>query len=242
MSTTTTNTLTKTPVRLRPAAERGHANFGWLDSWHSFSFGGYHDPRHMGFADLRVINEDRVAGGAGFPTHGHADMEILTYVLDGAVEHKDSLGTFATIRPGEIQRMSAGTGIRHSEYNPDAEKTAHFLQIWVLPERRGLEPGYEQVVYAPGRGVHVIASRSGGEGQVRVHQDLTLLRVDVDAGAPAEVALGPDRVAWAQVTRGEVIIAGQTLSAGDGLAIEGLASFDVASPTRGEALIFDMKR
>ncbi|WP_207477946.1 pirin family protein [Arenibaculum pallidiluteum] len=230
-------------IAIRHAEQRGTVALGWLDSRHSFSFGHYHDPAHMGFRALRVINEDRIAPGAGFPPHPHADMEILSYVLEGGLEHEDSLGNRSVIRPGEVQRMSAGSGIRHSEYNASATDPAHFLQIWILPERRGLAPGYEQKAFPAeerrGR-LHLVASPDGREGSVTVHQD-----VDLHAGllAPGETAgldLRPGRAAWVQVARGGLSLNGRPLRAGDGAAVTGEASLVLTAEDASEVLVFDL--
>jgi redox-sensitive bicupin YhaK (pirin superfamily) len=227
-------------ITIRPAAERGHANFGWLDTHHTFSFGHYYDPRHMGFGALRVINDDRVAPGAGFPTHPHADMEIITYVLEGALAHKDSTGTSAVIRPGEVQRMSAGTGIRHSEFNASADAPVHLLQIWLLPEREGLAPGYEQKAFEIGDGLTLVASRDGRAGSVTVHQDAALWAAKLVPGEPARHALAPGRRAWLQVARGDAVLNGRKLSAGDGAAITGEAGLELGTEGGGEVLLFDL--
>lgn len=231
-------------LKLRKADDRGHANLGWLDSRHTFSFGGYHDPKHMGFGPLRVINDDRVAGGGGFPTHAHADMEIVTYVLEGALEHKDSLGTGSVIRPGDVQRMSAGTGIRHSEFNASKEEPVHFLQIWVLPEKRGIAPSYEQKTIPAGerRGnLRLIASRDGREGSVTIHQDITVYAALLGAGEGAVHKLLPGRAAWIQVAAGEASVNGTTVFAGDGVAITDTRDVVLAGRERGcEFLLFDL--
>lgn len=231
-------------ITIRRGEERGAADFGWLDSKHSFSFGNYHDPAHMGFGALRVINEDRVAPGGGFPTHGHADMEIISYVLDGGLEHRDTLGTNSVIRPGEVQRMSAGTGIRHSEYNASDADPVHFLQIWILPERRGISPGYEQKSFPAeekkGR-LRLVASRDGREGSVTVHQDVNLYATLLDEGDAVGLDLGPGRRAWIQVTRGRATLNGQALAAGDGAAVTGETALALAAAAPGtEALVFDL--
>jgi len=231
----------QTTIRHREA--RGHANFGWLDSRHSFSFGHYHDPAHMGFGALRVINEDRVAAGAGFDTHGHADMEIVSYVLEGAVAHKDSLGTGATIRPGEVQRMTAGTGIRHSEFNASETEPVHFLQIWIVPERRGLEPGYEQKAFpAGGEGgpLLLVGSRDGREGSVTIHQDVDLWRAILKEGEATSFAVRDGRRVWLQVARGTLTAGGEPLYAGDGLGIVTPGTLEVTATDDAEVLIFDL--
>jgi redox-sensitive bicupin YhaK (pirin superfamily) len=230
-------------IALRRADDRGRANFGWLDSRHSFSFGQYYDPAHMGFGPLRVINEDRVAPGGGFPTHGHADMEILSYVLDGALEHRDSIGSGAVIRPGELQRMTAGTGIRHSEFNHSRQEPVHFLQIWILPERTGLQPGYEQkrfpLAEEPGR-LHLIAARDGRDGAVTLHQDVDLYAGRLRSGDSLTHELAADRLAWLQVARGAVSLAGTELRAGDGVAIGEPGRIDLSVRDSAEILLFDM--
>jgi redox-sensitive bicupin YhaK (pirin superfamily) len=230
-------------ITVRKADERGRANVGWLDSRHTFSFGDYHDPSHMGFRALRVINEDRVRPASGFGTHSHRDMEILSYVLEGELAHKDSLGTGSVIRPGDIQRMSAGTGVLHSEMNPSPTEAVHFLQIWLLPERRGIEPGYEQKRFdseeRSGR-LRLVASRDGREGGIRVHQDVDLYSGLLSAGQQASLALRPDRFAWVQVARGSVTVNGQPLAAGDGAALNDEESVDVAATSDSEVLVFDL--
>ncbi|MDR6289965.1 MULTISPECIES: pirin family protein [Inquilinus] len=231
-------------ITIRPAAERGTADFGWLDSRHSFSFGQYHDPEQMGLGPLRVINEDRVRGGAGFDTHGHRDMEILSYVLDGALEHKDSIGTGSVIRPGDVQRMSAGSGIRHSEFNHSDRDPVHFLQIWILPEQAGLAPGYEQVTVAreekQGR-LRLIGARSGGDGAVTIHQDVALYASILAAGDEVGHALQPGRKAWLQVVRGAVELNGRRLDAGDGAAVEDEAAVTITGRAAdSEILLFDL--
>jgi redox-sensitive bicupin YhaK (pirin superfamily) len=230
-------------IAVRKADERGAANFGWLNSRHSFSFGHYYDPAHMGFRALRVINEDRVVPGAGFDTHGHRDMEIISYVLDGALAHKDSLGTGSTIRPGEVQRMSAGTGIRHSEFNASKTEPVHFLQIWILPEREGLAPGYEQREFPPeerkGR-LRLLASRDGRDGSVTVHQDVDLYAAVLEAGETVTSRLAPGRHGWLQVARGAVTLNGQALAQGDGAAIRDVRDLAVAAEDDSEILLFDL--
>lgn len=231
-------------ITLRPAAERGVANFGWLDSRHSFSFGGYRDPRYMGFGPLRVINEDRVQPGMGFGTHGHSDMEIISYVLEGALEHKDSIGTGSVIRPGDVQRMSAGSGIQHSEFNHSKTEPVHFLQIWLIPEETGLRPGYEQKRFedADKRGrLRLIASPDGREGSVRVHLDTKLFASLLDKGAHLEYSPAAGRGLWLQVARGSLALGGKELVAGDGAAIQGEPALDItARADNTEFLLFDM--
>lgn len=231
-------------ITVRPAEERGLANLGWLKSLHSFSFGDYHDPRHMGFGPLRVINEDRVEPGAGFDTHGHRDMEIVSYVLEGALEHKDSIGTGSVIRPGEVQRMTAGTGIRHSEFNPSQTEPVHFLQIWLFPTQEGLKPGYEQKSFPPG-GKHntlrLVVSPDGAEGSVLIHQDARIYDASLDEGAQVMHRLGKGRRAWLQVVRGSLDLGGEWLRTGDGAAIEATDSVTIAAhDPQTEILLFDL--
>lgn len=227
----------------RPAAERGHFNFGWLNTAHSFSFGDYYDPRHMGFRALRVINEDHLAPGGGFPFHGHADMEIVTYIVDGALEHKDSLGTGEVIRPGDAQRMSAGTGIRHSEFNASKTDPVHLLQIWLLPSERGIAPGYEQKtlpVAAPGETrLDAIATPKGGDTAVTIRSDAIIQRALVAAGDSLDVPVTRGH-AWLQVVRGTLTANGQKLVAGDGLAVSNEASLSLAATEAAELLVFDL--
>jgi len=233
-------------ITRRPSNERGHANHGWLDTFHTFSFADYHDPAHMGFRALRVINEDRVQAGRGFPTHPHADMEILTFVLAGALTHADSMGTGSTIRPGDVQRMSAGTGVTHSEFNASRTDPVHLLQIWILPEQRGLRPEYEQKAFpeAERRGrLRLIASQDGADGAVTVHQDVRLYATVLDSGQQVTQALAPGRFAWVQVARGAVVLNDSALAAGDGAAIQGESQLEiVANGAAGtsELLLFDL--
>jgi hypothetical protein len=229
-------------LTLRPAADRGHTRIDWLDSRHTFSFGEWHDPAHMGFRTLRVINDDRVAPGAGFPTHGHADMEILSYVLEGALEHRDSLGTGSVIRPGDVQRMSAGTGVRHSEQNASRTEPVHFLQIWILPDRRGHAPGYEQktVPESERRGrLRLVASGDGRDGSVTLHQDVALWTGVLAEGEHAELALAPGRHAWVHVARGAATVNGQALGEGDGAALSDERAVTIEG-RGGEVLVFDL--
>lgn len=232
-------------ITIRKSDDRGRASFGWLDSKHSFSFGHYYDPKHMGFGPLRVINEDRVRGGAGFDTHGHQNMEIISYVLDGAIEHKDSIGTGSVIRPGEIQRMSAGSGIRHSEYNHSEDAPVHFLQIWILPDAQGMEPSYEQKTIrtenARGK-LALIGSPAGGDGAVTIHQDVALYLARLGDGERVEHRIADGRLAWVQVTRGSVTVNGQALSAGDGAAISDESEVSLVGAGDAEVLLFDMVR
>jgi redox-sensitive bicupin YhaK (pirin superfamily) len=230
-------------LTLRPAAERGHFDFGWLDTAHSFSFGEYRDPAHMGFRSLRVINEDRLAAGGGFPFHGHADMEIVTYILSGALEHKDSLGTGEVIRPGEAQRMSAGTGIRHSEFNASTTEPVHLLQIWLLPSEKGIAPGYEQKTLPaakPGETrIDRIASPQGGPAEVTIRSDAVVSRALLAAGGHLDVPISRGH-AWLQVARGGLTVNGQPLKTGDGLAATDITSLSLASETGAEVLVFDL--
>lgn len=231
-------------MKIRKGNERGHADFGWLNSRHSFSFGEYHDPAHMGFGPLRVINEDRVAPGSGFPTHPHSDMEILSYVLDGALEHRDSIGTGSVIRPGEVQRMSAGTGIRHSEFNASQTDPVHFLQIWIMPQKRGIAPGYEQKAFPAAEkrnAMRLVASQDGREGSVTVHQDANMYASRLDGDATLSHDLSPGRRAWVQVAQGAVMLNGVALEAGDGAAIDTAGVIELAGAGEGgEVLLFDM--
>lgn len=230
-------------ITIRKAQERGHANHGWLDSYHTFSFANYYDPNHMEFRALRVINEDQVSPGAGFGTHGHSDMEILTYVLEGALEHKDSLGTGSIIKPGEVQRMSAGTGIRHSEFNHSKTDSVHFLQIWLLPENKGLPPSYEQhafgVAQNPGK-LHLVAARDGREGALKVHQDVDLYAAVLEPNQGVSYTLKPQRHAWVQVARGEITLNGLPLDKGDGAAISDDTDIVIGATTDAEILLFDL--
>jgi redox-sensitive bicupin YhaK (pirin superfamily) len=230
-------------IVIRPAAERGHADHGWLDTRHTFSFADYHDPEHMGFSVLRVINEDRVAPGEGFPSHPHRDMEILTYVLEGALEHRDSLGNGSIIRVGEVQRMSAGTGVVHSEYNASRTEPVHFLQIWVVPSERGIAPGYEQKRVPdpdPRHGMRLVVSPDGRNGSLRIHQNAFLHVSALDSGSEVAYELAAGRHAWVQVARGTVEVNGQRLQMGDGAAIEAERRLRLQSPAGGEALVFDL--
>lgn len=230
-------------IEVRRAVERGHAQHGWLESFHTFSFAGYQDPAHMGFRTLRVVNEDRVQPGRGFDTHSHRDMEIVTWVIDGALQHRDSLGNGSVIRPGDLQRMSAGTGITHSEYNHSATELVHFLQIWILPERDGLAPSYEQVHFdereRAGR-LRLVASRDGRDGSVRVHQDAAVYAGLLGSGESASHALSPSRHAWVQVVRGALDVDGVRLEAGDGAAVSGEKEIALAARSASEVLLFDL--
>jgi quercetin 2,3-dioxygenase len=223
--------------------ERGATRIGWLDSRHTFSFGDYHDPAHMGFRALRVINEDRVVPGAGFGTHGHRDMEIISYVLEGALEHKDSLGTGSVLRPGDVQRMSAGTGVRHSEFNGSQSEPVHFLQIWIMPERQGLPPSYEEKRFSTddkkGR-FRAIALPGGGDGALTVHQDVGVYAAILDTGERTQFELRPGRYAWVQVARGAISVNGTVLKPGDGASISDETKLDFAASEPSEVLLFDL--
>ncbi len=230
-------------IALRPAGERGHADHGWLDSWHSFSFAGYRDPAHMGFGPLRVINEDRVAPGAGFGTHGHRDMEIISYVLDGALAHRDNLGNGSVIRPGDVQRMSAGTGVMHSEFNHQADAATHFLQIWIEPDQPGVQPGYEERRFETedkrGR-LRLIASPDGADGSVRIHQQARVYAGLFEGEESAELAIAMGRRAYVHLARGRLRVNGHALEAGDALKLTAQASVIVAQGQGAEVLVFDL--
>ena len=230
-------------MAVRPAAERGVANFGWLDSRHSFSFGHYHDPAHMGFGPLRVINDDRVAGGGGFPTHPHQDMEIISYVLDGGLAHRDSLGNGSVIRPGDVQRMSAGTGVAHSKYNASDRDPVHFLQIWIEPASRGIAPGYEEKRFEPEskRGkLRLIASPDGREGSVTIHQDARLYAALLDGADAVTHALAEGRRAYVHAIRGEVEVNGERLAGGDAMKLAGVKDVRLGNANDAEVLLFDL--
>jgi hypothetical protein len=232
-------------IRLRKSADRGHRNHGWLDTHHTFSFADYHDPAHVHFGKLRVINEDLIAPGAGFGTHPHRDMEILSYVVSGAMEHKDSEGNGTVIRPGEIQRMSAGTGILHSEYNHSKTEPLHLLQIWILPEARGLNPGYDQKRFDHRRRANslcLLATRAGGEGVVGLNQDVDLYEGVIDAGGEFGHRVEDGREIWVQVVSGSLEINGTGLEAGDGCGIRREAGLRFKGTTDGVFLMFDMGR
>lgn len=230
---------------IRRGTDRGRTRLAWLDSRHSFSFADYYDPDHMGVGDLRVINEDRVKPGAGFPTHGHRDMEIITYVLDGSLEHKDSLGNGSVIRPGDVQRMSAGTGVRHSEYNHSAAEPVHFLQIWIVPNAADLPPTYEQKHFedAALRGdLCLIASPDGRRATVTVHQNVLLYAARLNAGDRVEYQVGDNRRAYIHIARGHLSLNDEPLSAGDGAAVAGKNSVKLlASDQSAELLLFDLR-
>jgi quercetin 2,3-dioxygenase len=228
---------------IRRSTDRGHADHGWLDSHHSFSFADYYDPEHVEFGPLRVINEDRVVPGAGFGAHGHRDMEIISYVLSGALAHKDSLGNGSTLRPGDVQRMSAGTGIRHSEFNGSNSEPVHFLQIWIQPSERGLTPSYEETHFEEpekrGR-LRLIASPEGGDRSVRVHQDVRLYAGLFDADEAASLPLAEGRRAYVHVVRGDIDVNGHPLTSGDALKATGEAILRLANGREAEVLVFDL--
>jgi redox-sensitive bicupin YhaK (pirin superfamily) len=230
-------------INIRKAEQRGHANHGWLDTWHTFSFASYFDPEHMGFRSLRVINDDTVMGGGGFGTHPHRDMEIITYVLSGALEHKDSLGNGAVMKSGEVQHMTAGSGVQHSEFNHSDTDPLHFLQIWIVPEKKSLPPGYEQKSFAnelkPGRLVPV-ATRSGRDGSLKINQDVDLLIAKLNPGDKARYELKPGRHAWLQVAEGKVKLGDLDLKAGDGAAITGEKAVDISGKESAQVLLFDL--
>jgi quercetin 2,3-dioxygenase len=229
-------------IETRRAGERGHAQHGWLDSFHSFSFAGYYDPAHMGFGPLRVINEDRVQPGMGFGAHSHRDMEIISYVLEGALAHRDSMGNGSVLQPGQVQRMTAGTGVTHSEFNGSDRDPVHFLQIWIEPDRRGVPPGYEERTFDPdskrGR-LRLVASPDGRDGSVTIHQDASLYAGLFDAGEAAEFTLAGRR-AYVHVIRGELEVNGQRLGAGDALKITGEQAVRLANGRDAEVLVFDL--
>jgi hypothetical protein len=230
-------------ITVRKSHERGHAEHGWLDSFHTFSFADYYDPAHMGFRALRVINEDRVAGGHGFGKHPHRDMEIISYILEGGLEHKDSMGTGEVIRPDDIQRMSAGTGVIHSEFNASPREMVHFLQIWLMPDRRGITPSYEQKTFRrqdkAGR-LRLVASPDGADGSVTIHTDATMLAGVFDAGQTAEHALAPGRHAWVHVARGSARVNGTDVTAGDAVALSQERTVRIEGIDASELLVFDL--
>ena len=232
-------------ITIRPSAERGHANHGWLDTHYSFSFSDYYDPRHMGFRDLRVINEDRISGGRGFGMHPHRDMEILTYVIDGELTHRDSMGRGATLKRNDVQRMSAGTGVMHSEAN-QSEKPVHLLQIWILPEAEGLKPSYEDRTFAPEEKknqLRLIASPDGREQSTTIHQDASVYASLLDSGKSMELELEPGRHAWVQLISGRLDVNGKKLEPGDGAAVSGEKKLTLASASgngAAEFLVFDL--
>jgi hypothetical protein len=230
-------------IVVRKRAERGHTHVGWLDSWHTFSFGEYQDPRYMGFRALRVINDDQVAPGAGFPTHGHRDMEIISYVLEGALEHKDSLGTGSVIRPGDVQRMTAGTGIRHSEFNASRTEPVHFLQIWILPEAPNLRPSYEQRAFPAAdrtNRLRLVADRAGTQGALTVHQDVRLYAGALTPGNAMDLPLPAGRYGWLQIAQGALTVEGTPLAAGDGVLVAEQERVRIGTDAGAEVLWFDL--
>lgn len=230
-------------ISIRKSDDRGGADLGWLQSKHTFSFGSYHDPKHMNFGPLRVINEDRVKPGAGFDSHGHKDMEILSYVLDGALEHKDNTGTGSVIRPGDIQRMSAGRGILHSEFNHSKENPVHFLQIWIEPDTKNIEPGYEQKNFAATENrneLNLVASPESGEHSVKIHQDASLYIGKLDEGTTITYNMSKARQVWMQVASGDVLVNDHTLKAGDGASIVNEVEIEIRSTSDSEILLFDL--
>jgi len=230
-------------MHIRKAKDRGHADHGWLDTYHTFSFADYYDPAEMGFRALRVINEDRVQAGQGFGTHGHRDMEIVTYVLEGALTHKDSMGNGEVLRPGEFQRMSAGTGIRHSEFNPSATEPVHLYQIWLLPQRTGITPSYEQKFFAADEKhgkLRLVASPDGADGSLTIHQDARIYLSTLGAGASVRHELATGRHAWLQVLRGRVSVNGTTLETSDGLAVSEEPALAIGGTEAAEVMLFDL--
>jgi len=230
-------------LTVRKADERGHANHGWLDTWHTFSFADYQDPREMGFGPLRVINDDTVQPGQGFGTHGHRDMEIITYVLEGALEHKDSMNNGSIIRPGNVQRMSAGTGVRHSEFNPSRAEGVHFLQIWIEPSVTGVRPGYEEKQFGPAEKkgqLRLIAAPDGRAGSVTIHQDAYVYAAVLDGKDTVTHRLEPGRRAFLHVARGSIEVNGTPLKGGDGVKISGESEISLARAAQAEVLLFDL--
>ena len=235
--------------QIRRSGERGHASHGWLESYHSFSFADYYDPRHMGYGPLRVINEDRVQPGTGFGTHGHRDMEIISYVLEGALAHKDSMGTGSTIVPGDVQRMSAGNGVRHSEYNHSRQEPVHFLQIWIVPDTAGLTPAYEQLHFEAEvlrNALVCVASNAPGEGSLHVHQDVSMHAAILDPASSVRREIAPGRHAWIQIARGQATVRGAAegsdvgLGEGDGAAVSGESLVEIVAGNSCELLLFDL--
>jgi redox-sensitive bicupin YhaK (pirin superfamily) len=227
-------------MKIRKANERGHANHGWLDSWHTFSFADYHDRQWMGYRDLRVINDDLVMPGEGFGTHPHRDMEIITYVLSGSLAHQDSLGNGRVIRPGEFQYMSAGTGVQHSEFNPASDEAVHFLQIWIMPDHKGAKPAYAERPAATANGWQLITSKTGRDHSMAINQDADLWLAKLAPKQAVQHALGPDRHAWLHVAEGEVTLNGQSLSAGDAAAVDEASTLSLAAVKPSQVLLFDL--
>ena len=229
-------------MKIRRANERGHADHGWLNAWHSFSFAGYYDPAHMGFRSLRVINDDTVAPGGGFGTHPHRDMEIITYILSGALEHKDSMGNGRIIRPGEVQYMAAGTGVQHSEFNPSEQEPVHLLQIWIQPDRQGVTPRYAEKSFAKAKNgtLHLVASKSGRDDSIAIHQDADLFLAKLNSGESVAHSLRADRRAWVHVAEGKVELNGEKLSAGDAAAVSGETDLKITARAKSQVLLFDL--
>lgn len=230
-------------ITVRDRNSRGHTQTGWLDSRHTFSFGQYRDPTQMGFRSLRVINDDRIIPGAGFPTHAHQDMEIISYVVEGAIEHKDSMGTGSIIRPGDVQRMSAGTGITHSEFNPSSEEGTRFLQLWIVPEKAGLAPSYEQKTFPDEERLdrlRLVVDPDGKDGAVQVHQDARIYASILTAGGRVIFETEADRHVWIQVVQGAVVLEGDELREGDGVALSDFSSVTLSSYVGAEILLFDL--
>lgn len=230
-------------LTIRKSEERGHANHGWLDSYHTFSFANYYDPQHMAFRALRVINQDQIAGGKGFGTHPHRDMEIITYMLDGALEHKDSMGNGSVIRVGDVQRMSAGSGITHSEFNPSATETAHLLQIWILPNQQNVTPTYEQISFSREdklNQLRLIASPDGRDGSVKIYQDAYIYASILEDAIAVTHRVSPNRYAWIQVARGNVLVGDQLLKGGDAISCDRSGDLQIVSQGDAEILVFDL--
>ncbi len=229
-------------IRLRKSEERGHADHGWLNSWHTFSFANYYDPQHMGFRALRVINDDVVAGGGGFPTHPHRDMEIITYVMSGALEHKDSMGNGSVIRPGNVQYMAAGTGVQHSEFNHSPLEPVHLLQIWIQPDTRGAKPNYAERSFAeaPVGTLTLIASKTGRDGSIAINQDANVLVGKFEAGNTATYSIGEGRGVWLHVAEGEVTLNGQSLKTGDAAALTAEKAIELRATKSSQVLLFDL--
>ena len=229
-------------ISIRKAKERGHANHGWLDTYHTFSFADYNDPRWMGFRSLRVINDDLVMPGMGFGTHPHRDMEIITYILSGALEHKDSMGNGRVIRTGDVQYMAAGTGILHSEFNPSKEEAVHLLQIWIQPDRKGVAPSYGEKSFAkvPAGALHLVTSKTGRDGSIAIHQDADLWLAKLEPGQKVTHSLAAGRNAWIHIAEGEVTLNGKTLGGGDAAAVTADATLEIATVKPSQVLLFDL--
>jgi quercetin 2,3-dioxygenase len=230
-------------LTIRQSNQRGHFNHGWLNTYHTFSFDQYYDPRYMGFRSLRVINEDFVSPGRGFPKHGHRDMEIITYILEGALKHEDSMGNGSVIRPGDVQRMTAGTGVRHSELNASTDESVHLLQIWIIPNTDNLEPGYEQKAFSADERrnqLRLIAASDGRDGSVTVNQDVGLFASILDAEKEVNYAIDPKRYGWLQVARGVVEVNGQQANQGDGIVVVAESSLTIRAAEPSEVLLFDL--